>query len=64
MANRLLFGVAVEETPSPLPPTPDSPVWMYREGEAKIFNHPNDVPKNEGWVDSPSKVTAQKKSKK
>lgn len=61
MANRLLNGVAMEEIPSPLPPSEDNRVWMYREGEAKIFNHPNDVPKNEGWVDSPVKVKPTKK---
>lgn len=55
MANRLIFGVVEEATSPPSLPTYDGPVWMYRKGEAKLFNHPNDVPKNEGWVDTPEK---------
>lgn len=53
MANRLIFGGGGEETSLPSLPSYDGPVWMYREGEAKLFNHPNDVPKNEGWSDAP-----------
>lgn len=61
MANRLIFDVGVEETPPPLSPSYDGPVWMYREGETKLFNHPDQVPKNEGWVDSPDNVKPTKK---
>ena len=34
------------------------PVWMYRKGEAKIFASPEEIPANEGWVDSPALVPA------
>lgn len=32
------------------------PVWMYRKGEAKIFASPEEIPANEGWVDSPALI--------
>lgn len=34
------------------------PVWMYRKGEAKVFASLEEVPANEGWVDSPALVPA------
>lgn len=37
---------------------PDTRCWRYRTDEAKIFPSPEAVPANEGWVDSPAKVTA------
>lgn len=61
MANRLIFGVVEGETSPPTSSSTDGPVWMYREGETKLFNHPNDVPKSEGWVDSPNKIKPSKK---
>ena len=27
----------------------DTRLWMYREGEARLFDHPDDVPEEEGW---------------
>lgn len=45
-----------------------SGVWMYREGEAKLFASPDDVPAGEGWTDSPTapaaKVEAEAKPKR
>jgi len=39
-----------------------APVWMYRGEEAKLFDHPDDVPS--GWSDSPATpVPAPKKRK-
>lgn len=31
----------------------DTRVYMYRKGEARLFDSPADVPAGEGWVDSP-----------
>ena len=31
-----------------------APVWMYRNGEAKLFASPDEVPKGKGWSDSPA----------
>lgn len=32
----------------------DTRIWMYhKEHEARIFNSPEDVPRGEGWADSP-----------
>ena len=35
------------------------PTFMYKDGEngviAKLFDHPDDVPKGEGWRESPKK---------
>lgn len=31
-------------------------VWMYRKGEAKIFASPEEIPADEGWVDSPALI--------
>ena len=31
----------------------DKRVWMYRKGEARLFNSPEAVPANEGWKDAP-----------
>ncbi|GEM_PF-4797715 len=28
-------------------------IWMYKDGEAKLFENKEDVPK--GWADSPAK---------
>lgn len=39
-----------------------SGVWMYREGEARLFASPETVPASEGWVDSPDKVEANRKA--
>lgn len=60
MANRLIFGVGVEETSPPYQPSHNGPVWMYREGESKLFASPDVVPKSEGWVDSPAAVKIKK----
>ena len=38
------------------------PTWMYREGESRLFQHPDDVPAGEGWVDSPVKVGKQQQA--
>lgn len=27
----------------------DTRLWMYRKGEARLFEHPNHVPKDKGW---------------
>lgn len=35
------------------------PVWMYRKGEAKIFASPEEIPANEGWVDSPTLIPVE-----
>lgn len=29
------------------------PVWAYKDGEAKLFQSPDDVPS--GWTDTPAK---------
>ena len=29
--------------------TSDSRLWMYRNGEARLFEHPDHVPAAEGW---------------
>jgi hypothetical protein len=34
---------------------------MYRENEAQIFESPDHVPPNEGWVDSPALVAPREK---
>ena len=34
-------------------PRKSAPTWAYKGVEAKLFDHPDDVPK--GWSDSPSK---------
>lgn len=31
-------------------------VWMYRDGESRLFDSAEAVPTGEGWVDSPAKV--------
>lgn len=36
------------------------PTWAYKDGGAKLFDHPDDIPK--GWADSPAAV-AEKKPK-
>lgn len=55
MANSLLNGPQ-DASVSPAAPTQSATsVWMYRAGgEEKLFNSPADVPKGEGWVDSPA----------
>ncbi len=35
---------------------PNPRVCMYRLGESRIFEHKDDIPEGEGWVDSPAKV--------
>lgn len=30
------------------------PTWAYKNGEAQLFDHPDDVPA--GWADSPAKA--------
>ena len=40
----------------------DYPTFAYRMGEngeviAKKFAHPDDIPENEGWVNSPAKIS-------
>lgn len=35
------------------------PVWMYRQGESKLFDDAASVPKREGWTDSPAKVKSE-----
>lgn len=42
----------------------DTRVCMYRDGEARIFNSPEEIPPNEGWVDHPDKVQAQQPAKR
>lgn len=37
------------------------PTVMYRDGESRTFDHPDDVPKGEGWVDHPDKVKRKDK---
>ncbi|MEQ8822754.1 MAG: hypothetical protein RIC14_00090 [Filomicrobium sp.] len=32
-------------------------VWMYRKGEGRLFSSPEEIPQNEGWVDSPALVS-------
>lgn len=32
------------------------PAWRYRKGESRIFNAPDDVPDDAGWVDHPDKI--------
>jgi hypothetical protein len=27
----------------------DTRLWRYRPGEARLFNHPDEVPEGEGW---------------
>ncbi|MGO9172003.1 MAG: hypothetical protein ACLP7P_08575 [Rhodomicrobium sp.] len=27
----------------------DTRIWMYRKGEARLFDHPDQIPANEGW---------------
>ncbi len=34
--------------------TSDTRLWMYRNGEAYLFEHPNHVPANQGWQRFPS----------
>lgn len=62
MANSILTaGAALRAGPSPEEPKPmaeekkDTRVWMYREGEARLFNSPEEIPEGEGWVDHPDK---------
>lgn len=31
----------------------DRRIWMYRKGEARLFNSPDEVPKGEGWRETP-----------
>lgn len=35
------------------------PVWMYRKGEARLFASPDEIPADEGWMDSPASVAEQ-----
>ena len=42
--------------------TADTRVWMYRKGEARLFASPADVPKDEGWQDSPPSPDAPDKA--
>lgn len=40
---------------------PSLPTWRYRaskdsEFEKRLFDHPDDVPDGEGWVDSPANI--------
>ncbi len=32
----------------------DSRLWMYRNGEARLFEHPDHVPEGQGWQRFPS----------
>ncbi|MGO9547443.1 MAG: hypothetical protein ACLPPF_21950 [Rhodomicrobium sp.] len=34
--------------------TGDTRLWMYRNGEAQLFEHPDRVPANQGWQRFPS----------
>lgn len=40
-----------------------SKVCMYNKDGAKVFNSFKDIPKNEGWVDCPTKVKVKKQEK-
>lgn len=31
----------------------DTPVWMYKGQEPKLFNSANEIPQGEGWRDAP-----------
>lgn len=42
----------------------DKRVWMYLKGEAKLFVSPADVPKGEGWHDSPADDDPEPTSKR
>lgn len=42
----------------------DKRVWMYRKGEAKLFPSMKDVPKGEGWHDSPADDEPEPASKR
>ena len=35
------------------------PVWMYRNGEARLFASPEEVPDSEGWQDTPVAQTEE-----
>lgn len=63
MANSLVNGPVQGETPAPSKPEqPATAVWMYRDGESRLFASPSDVPKGQGWVDSPALVKPGKKN--
>lgn len=42
--------------------TEDKRVWRYKEdGESRIFDSEDDVPKGEGWMDSPARPDEDKR---
>lgn len=50
-----------DEFETPMPVRKPEPTWMYRSGafgktESRCFDHPDDVPPDKGWVDSPARV--------
>lgn len=64
MANSLITAGEASASPAStqgarMSEPKDTRVFMYREGEARMFNSPDEVPKGEGWVDHPDKVQAQ-----
>lgn len=60
MANSLINGTAPGATPAPA--AEDTSVWMYRDGEAKLFASLSEVP--DGWSDSPAKPAPKAKKEK
>ena len=48
-------------------PREPQPTWMYKIGafgrpESRLFDHPDDVPQDQGWVDTPAKLSARPKA--
>jgi hypothetical protein len=41
----------------------DTRLWMYREGEARLFEHPDQVPKNEDWRRFPMEMERREKNR-
>lgn len=42
----------------------DNRVWMYRKGEARLFNSPDAVPQGEGWQEAPVRDDPEPASKR
>lgn len=66
MANSLLTAGASNDASatSASESAKDTRVFMYRQGEARMFNSPEEVPPGEGWVDHPDKVAPAPEQKR
>lgn len=59
MANSLITGGASASPVSPSEATTtekDTRIFMYRDGESRLFDSAEQIPAGEGWVDHPDKV--------